>query len=199
MLDQIPVKIRDALANDIPHLTYVCMQASGGLYEAIYEGAIAGRETHLIIDHRFSRLKATSSLRNCRIFEADGKVVGALHGYAADASADDPGDPLVRRDRLHLVVPFGELPSPSGSYYVSSVGLYPDNRGRGYGRQLMQEAESIAQSIDLATMSLHVFEQNSPAVTLYRSMGYEEVDRRPVVIHPLIRYEGEVLLMAKVL
>lgn len=199
MLDQISVLIRDALVSDIPHLTYVSMQASGGVYEAIYENTIPGRETHLIIDHIFLRLNATSSFRNCRIFESDGQVVGALHGYSADTSADAPGDPLVRRDRLHLVVPFRELPTPPGSYYVSSVGLYPENRGRGYGRQLMQEAEDIAQSFDLATMSLHVFEQNSLAVTLYRSMGYEEVDRRHVVTRPLIRYEGEVLLMAKTL
>lgn len=193
------VQIRDARVSDIPHLTYVCMQATGGVYEAIYENAIPGRETNLIIEHIFSRLNSTSSFRNCRVFESGGEVVGALHGYSADTSAHDPGDPLVRDDRLHLLRPFGELPAPSGSYYVSSVGFYPENRGRGYGRQLMQEAENTARSIELAKMSLHVFEQNSTAVSLYKGIGYEEVERRPVVAHPLIRYEGELLLMAKVL
>jgi len=190
-------KIRDAQVADIPHLAYVCLQATGGVFEAIYEGSIPGRETGLIVEHMFSRLNATSSFRNCRIFEADGEVVGGLHGYPAEASAQDPGDPLVRRDRLHLVQPFVELPPPSGSYYVSSVGFYSDKRGRGYGRQLMQEAEAIARSMALTTMSLHVFAQNSPAVTLYKSMGYEEVGRRPVVTHPLIRYDGQLLLMGK--
>ena len=61
----------------------------------------------------------------------------------------------------------------------------------------MQEAEAIARSIELATMSLHVFEQNRTAVRLYASIGYEEVGRRPAVAHPLIRYEGQLLLMAK--
>ena len=190
-------QIRAAQVSDIPHLAYVCMQATGGIFEALYEGSIPNRETHLIIEHMFSRLDSTSSFRNCRMLEANSKVVGALHGFAADRSAQDPGDPLVRRDRLHVVAPFIELSTPPGSYYISSVGLYPDERGHGFGRALMQDAEATAESLALNSMSLHVFEQNRPAVTLYHSMGYEAIGRSPVIPHPLIRYEGELLLMAK--
>ncbi|NKB98255.1 MAG: GNAT family N-acetyltransferase [Pseudomonadales bacterium] len=185
------VEIRDAHVTDIPHLAYVSMQASGGIYEAIYEGAIPDRETHLIIEHIFSRLDATSSFRNCRILESDGKVIGGLHGHAVAASANDPGDALIRRDRLYLVAPFAELHAPSDSYYISSVALYPENRGGGHGRRLMQDAENIARSMDLAKMSLHVFAENRGAVSLYESLGYEEIQRRPAVSHPLIRYEGD--------
>ena len=191
------IEIRDARIDDIPHLAYVSMQASGGVYEALYEGAIPGREPQLIIEHRFSRLNTTSSVANCSIFESHGEVIGGLHGHPADASANDPRDPLMRQDRLHLVTPFVELPAPSGSYYVSSIGFYPNHRGRGYGRRLMQEAENVAQSDQLAKMSLHVFAENRNAVSLYQSLGYEEIGRRAVVTHPLIRYEGDLLLMAK--
>lgn len=191
------ITIREAKVSDIPHLAYVCLQATGGMFDAIYEGAIPGRETTLIVEHMFSRLNATSSFLNCRILEVDGVVVGGLHGYAATSSADNPGDPLVRRDRFHVLQPFIELPTPDDSYYISSIGFYPEHRGRGYGRQLMLEAEVIAHSLGLGATSLHVFEQNSAAVTLYRSMGYIEVGRRPVVPHPSIRYEGEVLLLRK--
>jgi ribosomal protein S18 acetylase RimI-like enzyme len=61
----------------------------------------------------------------------------------------------------------------------------------------MQEAEAIARTKALNSMSLHVFERNSPAVTLYNSMGYEALGRQPVVTHPLIRYDGQLLLMGK--
>ena len=59
------VEIRDARVSDIPHLAYSCMQATGGVYEALYEDAIPGRDTHLIIEHLYSRLDSTSSFRNC--------------------------------------------------------------------------------------------------------------------------------------
>ena len=191
------VQIRDAQVSDIPLLAYVCLQATGGIFEALYQGSIPGRETSHIVEHLFSRLNATSSYRNCQIFEAKGAAVGGLHGYPFDASTQDPGDPLARADRFHLVRPFMELPPPSGSYYVSSVGFYSNQRGRGYGRQLMQEAEAIARTKALNSMSLHVFERNSPAVTLYKSMGYEALGRQAVVTHPLIRYDGQLLLMGK--
>ncbi len=191
------VTIREAQVQDIPHLAYVCREATGGVYDAMYEGGIPDRDTGLIVEHMFSRLNATSSFRNCRILEVDGQVAGGLHGYAARNSADDPGDPLMRRDRFHVLQPFIELPTPDDSYCISSVGFYPEQRGRGYGRQPILEAERIAQSLGLGATSLHVFEQNSPALTLYKSMGYTEVDRRPVVPHPLIRYDGQLLLLRK--
>ena len=129
-------QIRDAQVSDIPFLAHVRMQATGGIFGALYEGSILGRETSLI-EHLFSRLNATSSYRNCQIFEAKVQAIGGLHGYPFDASAQDPGGPLIRADRFHLVRPFLNLPPPSVSYYVSSVGFYSNQRGKSYGRQLM--------------------------------------------------------------
>ena len=130
-------QIRDAQVSDIPFLAYVCMQATGGIFEALYEGSIPGRETSLIVEHLFSRLNATSSYRNCQIFEAKGEAIGGLHGYPFDASAQDPGGPLIRADRFLLVRLFLELAPPFGSYCVSSVGFYSNQSGKRYGRQLM--------------------------------------------------------------
>jgi hypothetical protein len=52
------------------------LQATGGIFEALYQGSIPGRETSHIVEHLFSRLNATSSYRNCQIFEAKGEAVG---------------------------------------------------------------------------------------------------------------------------
>jgi ribosomal protein S18 acetylase RimI-like enzyme len=40
-----------------------------------------------------------------------------------------------------------------------------------------------------------VFEENTAAVRLYRRLGYEIAKRAPIVPHPLIRCEGDALLM----
>ena len=192
------VQIREAEIRDIPHLAYVWRQASGGVYDAVYEDAIPGREIHLLAEHAFTRTNSTTSFRHCWVLEADGEVVGGLHGYAAGAMADDPEDPLFRSDRVYVFQPFEELPHPAAdSFFVNAVGFYPEKRGRGYGMQLMQEAENIARSRELTGMSLHVFEENSPGVSLYKKLGYDIAGRRPVVPHPLIQYEGHLLLMTK--
>ena len=105
----------------------------------------------------------------------------------------------MRRDRFNLLKPFYELPIPNDSYYIHSVGLYPEQRGRGYGRELMLKAEEIAKSLEVNKTSLHVFQQNTHALTLYLGMGYTETGRSPVVPHSSILYDGQLLLLEKTL
>ena len=195
----MPTIIREAQVKDIPHLAYVSLQATSGLFDALYEGSIPGRETALIVEHMFSRLNTTSSYLNCRILEVDGQVAGGLHGFPQSESGTSVGDPLMRRDRFNLLKPFYELPIPNDSYYIHSVGLYPEQRGRGYGHELMLKAEEIAKSLEVNTTSLHVFQQNTQALTLYLGMGYTETGRSPVVPHPSILYDGQLLLLEKTL
>jgi ribosomal protein S18 acetylase RimI-like enzyme len=45
-------------------------------------------------------------------------------------------------------------------------------RGRGYGRALMGAVESQALEAGLARMELHVWVDNEPATSLYRSLGF---------------------------
>ena len=195
----MPTIIREAQVKDIPHLAYVSLQATSGLFDALYEGSIPGRETPLIVEHMFSRLNTTSSYLNCRILEVDGQVVGGLHGFPQNESEKSAGDPLMRRDRFNLLKPFYELPIPKDSYYIHSVGLYPEQRGQGHGHELMLKAEEIAKSLQAKSTSLHVFQQNSQALALYLGMGYTETGRSPVVPHPSLLYDGQLLLLEKTL
>ena len=195
----MPTTIREAQVKDIPHLAYVSLQATSGLFDALYEGSIPGRETPLIVEHMFSRLNTTSSYLNCRILEVDGQVVGGLHGFPQSESEKSVGDPLMRRDRFNLLKPFYELPIPKDSYYIHSVGLYPEQRGQGHGHELMLKAEEIAKSLQVNSTSLHVFQQNTQALALYLGMGYTETGRSPVVPHPSLLYDGQLLLLEKTL
>ena len=190
--------IRSALPRDIPHLAYIWMEATGGLIEALYEGAIPGRQTNEIVEHVFSRTGTTGCYSNAIVAEEDGKVLGGLHAYPEEEEAANPPDPLIDESRLEFVMPFVEL-HPTGSYYIFGIALYPEARNRGIARRLLDQAESNAKSRELRRVSLHVFEQNVVALSLYRHLGYEEADRRPSVVHPCLRYDGDVLLMSKTL
>ena len=46
-------------------------------------------------------------------------------------------------------------------------------RGKGYGKQAMLALEEIARKMGLATLGLHVFTHNIPALRLYEKLGYE--------------------------
>ncbi|MFC4032131.1 GNAT family N-acetyltransferase [Streptomyces polygonati] len=56
--------------------------------------------------------------------------------------------------------------------FVFSVAVEAAHRGRGHGRTLMLVAENAAREAGAATIQLHVFASNTPALGLYTSLGY---------------------------
>ena len=53
--------------------------------------------------------------------------------------------------------------------------VLPDARGRGYGRVVLEELEAEARRLGYAGVVLETGELQVPAVTLYRSAGYEQI------------------------
>ncbi|MEU8620378.1 GNAT family N-acetyltransferase [Streptomyces sp. NPDC048623] len=84
---------------------------------------------------------------------------------------------------LHVVVADGR---PAGHLWTGRIELEPGRwaafvydievdeaqRGRGYGRALMQLAERVAREAGETRIGLHVFAGNTPAIRLYESLGY---------------------------
>lgn len=60
----------------------------------------------------------------------------------------------------------------AGELHINSLAIAPDARRQGYARQLLREvlAQSSAEGAEAAT--LEVRRSNTPAVALYRSLGF---------------------------
>ncbi len=172
------------------------MEATGGLVEAVYDGAIPGRTVQHVVEHLFSRPAATTSFENCWVAEIEEKVLGSIHAFPMDAMADDPADPLVPDGRKYLYAPFEHMHA-EGSFYIMAVAVYAEFRGAGIGKRLLAQAEAAAKAKGFTEMSLNVFSENQDAVRLYEALGYTERTRQPVVGHEKIRYGGDYLLMTR--
>ena len=56
--------------------------------------------------------------------------------------------------------------------WVYDVYIDEPHRGRGFGRGLMEAVEAQVREAGLTRMELHVWVDNDPAISLYRSLGF---------------------------
>jgi ribosomal protein S18 acetylase RimI-like enzyme len=93
---------------------------------------------------------------------------------------------LETRDQLFFVIEAGESPGPIGAIWLSidresspptgfvfDLFLDESYRRQGLGRRAMLSLEEKARAMGLASLSLHVFEDNAPARALYAGLGFE--------------------------
>jgi ribosomal protein S18 acetylase RimI-like enzyme len=69
-----------------------------------------------------------------------------------------------------------------GGWDVSYVGIVPEARRRGFGRELMSKALLEARAAEARHLTLSVDQRNRPAWELYRQLGFEPFDRREVFL-----------------
>ena len=121
---------------------------------------------------------ANFSYRNTLLARIDGEVAGMLLAYRLPAAADNDEDPA---DFPEFVRPIIELEQcVPESFYINMLATYPRFRGHGSGTALMAQTAPLAQAGDCELISIGVFATNSGALRLYRRLGYELIDSRPM-------------------
>ena len=194
---------RWAVKDDAPKIAELFSIASDGVANYTWSTLTddyPGLDLVEIGAQRYARENTEFSYQNCIVAEIDGQVAGMLLTFPMAAEPEAPqvdeAPPQQGDGEPDVLSPYSELEVP-GSLYVCAVAFFPDYRGRGLGTRFMAISEEHAREMGFAVLSLLVFEQNRRAVALYHRLGYREVDRRPVVPHPLIHHAGDVILMVK--
>jgi ribosomal protein S18 acetylase RimI-like enzyme len=74
-------------------------------------------------------------------------------------------------------------PSPDeDGWEVAYVGVVPEHRRRGFGREMMVKALVEAKAADQACVTLAVDARNEPARVLYDGLGFEPHEAREVLL-----------------
>jgi ribosomal protein S18 acetylase RimI-like enzyme len=56
--------------------------------------------------------------------------------------------------------------------WIYDIVVDPEERGKGYGYEIMKALETKAKELQVSTVKLHVFGHNTTAIALYKKMGY---------------------------
>ena len=76
------------------------------------------------------------------------------------------------------VVAYGGMVIAVDEGQITNIAVHPDHRGQGYGLAVTQALIKHAKASRLATITLEVRASNTPAIALYRKLGFAEVGRR---------------------
>ena len=120
---------------------------------------------------------------------SDGRITGAAFGYPSEdeAQIDQPFSVVLQQHRLdpaHRL--FTDLEAFPDEWYLDTLAVAPQQRGRGIGAALLQALPEVALANGKNRIGLNVDEANPGARRLYSRLGYQTVGTRQLSGH---RYE----------
>ena len=190
------LQFRSATEDDCTHLTLIRDMAGRRMPAYLWSQEVAQGQSCFEYGREKIRTDADfdAYFQNWRVAYLESRFVGAFFGFLVD-------DPYPDRD-LEAVPecfrPCVELEKvASGAWMLQAIALLPEYRGKGFARQLLDEAGRVAAKAGTNRIALQAEEVNSAALRAYKRNGFSEVDRRPYVHFPGSQDSGDVILMCK--
>ena len=123
------------------------------------------------------------SFENTVVAEVDGKVAGAMCAYDG-ADYQRLKQPIL--DVIGEDSGFGQLrETEAGEFYLDSVGVYPEFRGKGLASQMIEAQVARAASLGHKAVGLIVDVDKPRAEALYVRLGFRYVDDKDFFGHPM--------------
>lgn len=161
---------------DCVEIAYWINLAGHGYIEYLFDDLIKGRTA---LQHLVTILQKDEhySYKNVDIAVQKNSVIGLVFSYAAELNlVTIEMQEMLSADRIQCMHYFADHLVPN-SWYINTIGVIEPLRRQGVARQLLQCATQRALKNGYTTLSLHVYENNTPAIALYESFGFVKEER----------------------
>lgn len=174
--------IRDARKDEAPVIAELLMMA-WPVEDIMASNGISYAELHETVAAIVALPASIYSYEHTFVAEVDGRVAGAMCGYdGADYQALK--QPIV--DALGEDSEFARLQeTEAGEYYLDSVGVHPDFRGRGIGSKLFEAQIARAAEQGHSRVGLIVDVDKPEAEALYERLGFRYLDDKDFFGHKM--------------
>ena len=167
--------VREAPREDLTTIAQVVAMAIGD-QKALYD--YCGEDYLSVLTEVAANDVSQYSWRYAYVAELKGVVAGAIVGYdGAELAQLRDGTFDVLRKRIGCVPTIADE-TEAGEYYLDSVGVLPEFRGQGVGRELIAAFCEKVFAKGYERVGLIVDSDNTQAEKLYTSLGFRRVGER---------------------
>lgn len=191
----MPVDIRFGTADDTGVLSELILDAGEGIFEQLFHGVVPGLTAAHVVRLAVADAQGALSHANALVAEEDDVLLGAVVGYPAEDYGLSPvAKTLVPSRRI---APLAELLASKlpGSFYINTVAVVPEARGKGLARMLVETAIEVAAQRGFSDVTLHAWVDNATAQRLYGGLGFAEVERIAVPQTKYLSHAAPIALM----
>lgn len=172
------VTYRNATIQDASFIALVVAEAVGNtIMERMENNACTQADIDMLsqIENVCSRTDTLYSWKNTQVaVSSDGECVGALISYAGEGYLKQREKTFQLLSRLiHFDVTLMDEETKDGEYYLDSLAVMPQWRGRGIARKLIEEGLKKSQTMKRPAI-LACAPENLGAKRLYESLGFKE-------------------------
>lgn len=189
------IKVTDATKQDARHLAYLVNLAGEGMPFHMWHTMCApGQQVIDLGTERAARETGDFSYKNARILKEDNEITSCLIAFPLD----DPYNLSNLETYPDYIKPLVQLEAmAAGNWYINVLAVYEPYRHKGYARMLMQESFMRARKAGHNSVCLIVHSANTPALTLYESLGFDKSAELPAIVIPGIIESGNWQLLVK--
>lgn len=175
------ITVRPAVMDDARMIALSVGMAMGDATAKEY----CGKNYIAVLEEIAKREDTQYSYRHALVAMADKVPAGAIVGY--DGGLLQP----LRTKTLSVIHPYNpqlsavEDETEAGEFYLDSIGILPEFRGRGVGSRLLLAMRERAFAAGHSCVGLLVDEENPEAERLYLSLGFKQVGTKKFFGHQM--------------
>lgn len=167
--------LRRGQQEDLESIAQLAIEAGGDVVEFL-AGAFHSRASAIdIYRSMLSEPDGIFSFSKCHVAAVNGAVIGFANAFPAKLLREElPKNQPTERE-LHLG-PRTDLNDWS-SYLLNNISVKQSFRRSGIGAALINEVAAEAKSLQLRSITLHVWADNLPAIEFYKRVGFKLIAR----------------------
>ncbi|HEV7280741.1 MAG TPA: GNAT family N-acetyltransferase [Pirellulaceae bacterium] len=119
---------------------------------------------------------------DCPMLNGKRSVSDVLAGYRAEGQGDESLWQVLREGDRPVGCLFLADHPETDSIELLYLGVRPEERGRGLGAEVVQQAIAMGRTRGRTVLALSADANNRPAGEIYRSLGFSRLDRREVFL-----------------